>query len=88
MVHRDSSGDPGAWAVTDCHAEGFFTPLKDASQDWTLLDAAVTGSMMSATITRRMKTCDLDDDIEIKRGLGNFFVFANVSAAGAHSWEA
>jgi hypothetical protein len=34
--------------------------------------------MMSATLVRTMKPCD-DDDIEIKRGLGSFWIFANVS---------
>jgi hypothetical protein len=85
MVHRHENGQAGAWQVTDCHGEGFFTPVKDDSQDWTLLSAAVTGSMMSATLVRRMKPCDLDNDIEIKRGLGNFFIFANVSGWSTYS---
>lgn len=77
MIHRSDSGAAGTWAVTDCHAVDFITPVRDEIQDWKLLDAAVTGSIMSATVVRRMKTCDLENDIEIKRGLGSFFIFAN-----------
>eukprot|EP00882_Tetradesmus_deserticola_P004011 GHRQ01004238.1.p1 GENE.GHRQ01004238.1~~GHRQ01004238.1.p1 ORF type:complete len:666 (+),score=115.43 GHRQ01004238.1:226-2223(+) len=82
MVHKHENGDPARFQVTDCHAEVFATPIKDASQDWTLLSAAVKGSMMSATLTRRLKPCDIDDDMEIRRGLGNFWIFANGPASG------
>lgn len=79
MVHKHEDGNPARFQVTDCHAEEFATPQRDDSQDWTLLNAAVRGSMMSATLTRRLKPCDLEHDMELKRGLGNFWIFANVS---------
>jgi hypothetical protein len=81
MVHKHENGDPAAWQVTDCHAEEFATPVKDEVQDYTLLNAAVTGAMMSATLVRRMKPCDIENNIEIRRGLGSFWIFANVSDA-------
>jgi hypothetical protein len=79
MVHKHENGDPAMWQVTDCHAKKFATPVKDEHQDYTLLNAAVTGALMSATLVRRMKPCDLENNIEIRRGLGSFWIFANVS---------
>lgn len=80
LVHKNDNGT--GYTITDAHAIGFFQPVPDASQDVVLLQFRAQGNQMSATFTRRFKTCDADGDHEIQRGLGQFMIWAHGKAFG------
>ena len=64
--------DQSAWTATDAHAKVPGQPIKDAVQDVAFNEMAFdpTSGTWAGVVSRKAKTCDLDDDVEIQGGRG------------------
>lgn len=72
------------WAVTDAYASGFTTPTRDRVQDVRLrgMTYSACSRTWAATLSRKLKTCDLDRDMVIEPGRGFSVMWACGRAFG------
>lgn len=59
----------------DTHAVARSAPIVDPSQDWSLIEGAQTNGYTIVKYKRPLKSCDTENDIEIKKET-NYLIFA------------
>lgn len=77
VIHKANGSDTN-WTVTDCHAIDFLTPIPDEIQDFRLVSVEYDqpSGTWGAAVTRKLKTCDFENDMEVKPGSSQFVMWA------------
>eukprot|EP00775_Hariotina_reticulata_P008978 gene8979-9151_t len=81
VIHTNNKN---RWTVTDTKGFGFYQPVPDKVQDVVLHNVSYSGSqrLWKAVLSRKMKTCDHDNDIAVDPGRTNYMMWAFGQAFG------